>query len=203
MTPGFPSNQLTGREGSRCWTCKKQHCNKSQNGQGSTCTVSKARLKSWNDTLVQCKELFSYPAIQEAGLTQAQAVERIHSVSHGCCIQVSFNGSEPDSCWLNRNHFKRRRESLYFHNPGAFSVRLRPIRSMTSVTVRSAMISLTFCFCSIACTILLDPSWEVVKGRQRHANTAQELKLNLDLKESINELTTRQLFYSRVCSEHL
>ena len=46
----------------------------------------------------------------------------------------------------------QRCEPLYVHNPGAFPVRLRPIRSMTSVTVRSAMISLTFCFWSIACT---------------------------------------------------
>lgn len=94
---------------------KKNHLINSQNGQGSTspCTVSKARLKSWNDTLVRCQGS-SYPAIQVARPND---------------VNLSMSTTQ-----------------------GAFPVRLRPIRSMTSVTVRSAMISLTFCFWSIACT---------------------------------------------------
>ena len=112
--PGNHSTYPPQKKNMRCEKHISYHLINSQNGQGSTspCTVSRARLKSWNDTLVRCQGR-SYPAIQVARPND---------------VNLSMSTTQ-----------------------GAFPVRLRPIRSMTSVTVLSAMISLTFCFWSIAC----------------------------------------------------
>ena len=116
VVPRNPGNHSTypPKKNMRCEKHISYHLINSQNGQGSTspCTVSRARLKSWNDTLVRCQGR-SYPAIQVARPND---------------VNLSMSTTQ-----------------------GAFPVRLRPIRSMTSVTVLSAMISLTFCFWSIAC----------------------------------------------------